>query len=165
MEDIDRAIHDRTIQTSAVLEMLGRKALEKMYGLMEASQNEAIQFKATQDLLDRSPETSKIQKHAISSFSLAGEDAKQLAAAMVQAAQIRQAFEGEVQGDYIRIPVDPIQDDSEALIYAEQAQLLAPLRQGDTGNTEGAEGRGPSATAGAEDLQSGNSVPEDPAAA
>lgn len=155
MDEIDKAIHDKSIQTSALLELIGREALTEMRGLMKKDDNLAIKFKAAQDLLDRSPETSKIQKHAISSFSLDGADAKQLAAAMVQAAQIRAAYEGEVTGDYVRIPVDPIQegpDDARQLPHAPEVRSL------DQVGTVGPSGRGQSVREGIAELQQGTAA-------
>ena len=146
MDEIDQALHDKSIQTSALLELLGREALVKMRDLMKDDGNKAIQFKAAQDLLDRAPETSKIQKHAVAGFSLAGEDAKQIAAALVQAAHVRAVVGDSVLGDIVRIPVDPTQEE----LHDAGEELQAnndQVRQGNSGVSQGPNERGTGAAA------------------
>ena len=53
MNEIDQKIEDKTIETSALIQSLGRKALSRMSTLMDAG-SEGVQFRAAQDLLDRS---------------------------------------------------------------------------------------------------------------
>ena len=86
MNEIDQKIEDKTIETSALIQVLGRKALGKMSQLMEGG-SEGVQFRSAQDLLDRSPETSKTQRIETVAFSLDGEDAASLAKAMLESAK------------------------------------------------------------------------------
>jgi hypothetical protein len=134
MDDLDQKLEDKIITTSAALELLARKALTKVGDLMENSGNQAIQLKAAQDLLDRNPETSKVQKIATAGFTLDAADAKEMAAALVASARIRLQFESDVQGDYVRVPVDPLQSIEELNISHEasnagQELLPAKIRQ------------------------------------
>lgn len=105
MDEIDQQIHDKTVDMSTVLQAVGREALSRMRGLMKESRNEAIVVKAAADLLDRSPETSKIQKHQVASFAVSGDDAKLLASAMVRSAQARAQFAEVTQSDFVRVPL------------------------------------------------------------
>lgn len=86
MSEIDEQIANKTIETSAIIQSLGRKALGKMGKLMETG-SEGVQFRSAQDLLDRSPETSKTQRIETIAFSLDGEDAATLAKAMIESAK------------------------------------------------------------------------------
>ena len=150
MAELDQKLEDKLISTSAALELLGRKALTKMGDLMENSGNQAIQLKAAQDLLDRSPETSKVQKIAAAGFTLDAADAKEMAAALVASARIRMQFEPEIMGDYVRVPVDPLQSIEELTISREasnagQELLPAQIRQkheGNLGDSRGTEASG-----------------------
>lgn len=105
MDRVEQEIHDKTVNMSAILDTLGREALVRMRGLMKESKNEAIQFKAAADLLDRSQETSKVQKHQVAAFTVGAEDAKMLAAAMLRSAQARGRYAEAAEGDFIRIPI------------------------------------------------------------
>jgi len=102
-DDIDAKIHDQTVQTSSVLQLIGREAILKLRGLMRGASSEGLQFKAAQDLADRSPETSKTIKAAIISAPLDSKDAKELAIAMVQAANARRTYASQVEGDFVRV--------------------------------------------------------------
>lgn len=109
-DEIDRQIHDQTIQVSSVLQLIGREALLKLRRLMNNSGSELIQFKAAQDLADRAPDTSKTIRAAIITAPLDSKDAKEIARAMVEAARARQEYSPQVQGDFVRVdlgkPVD-----------------------------------------------------------
>lgn len=108
-DDIDAAIHDRTINMSKVLALLGRKAVGKLNGLMD-SNSEMIQLKAAQDLADRSPETSKTIKHEVASISLSGQDAKEMAQALVESARSRDKFSHLVDGDFVKVESEQVKD-------------------------------------------------------
>jgi len=84
--DVHSMIADETVATSKVLQTLSRKALGKLANLMD-SDNENISFRAAQDLADRGPETQKTQRIQMDSLTLTGEDAKALAAAMVESSR------------------------------------------------------------------------------
>ena len=154
MEELDQKLEDKLITTSAALELLARKALTKVGDLMENSGNQAIQLKAAQDLLDRNPETSKVQKIATAGFTLDGADAKEISAALVASARIRQQFEDDIMGDYVRVPVDPLQSIEELTISHEasnagQELLPSQIRRkheshlGDTGGSTASGGNDP----------------------
>lgn len=104
MDEIETAIHDKTVSLSSVIEMVSREAVDEMRDLINHSQNEAIRLKAASDILDRNPETSKTQKHQLSSFSLGSEDAKALAAALVKSAEAQKLYGSQVMGDFVKIP-------------------------------------------------------------
>jgi len=100
--DVDRAIHDKNIALSVVIAMAARKALGRVNGLVD-SQNEHIALKAASDILDRNPETSKTQKLQVTSFSLEGQDAKEIAQALVRSAEVREKFNAIGEGDFVKI--------------------------------------------------------------
>lgn len=128
MDDIEAAIHDKTVSLSSVIESVSREAISEMRDLMNNSNNEAIRLKASSDILDRNPETSKTQKHQLSAFSLGSEDAKALAAALVKSAEATRLYGQAAVGDFVRIPQEP--ED------AGQRLLPAGLRQVDEGIAE-----------------------------
>lgn len=123
MDEIERSISDKTVQLSSVIEHVSREALSEMRSLMLDSQNEAIRLKAASDILDRNPETSKTQKHQLSSFSLSGEDAKALAAALVKSAEAQQLYASQATGDFVRVPTEG------DLTDAERQSLPAEVRR------------------------------------
>lgn len=155
IEEIDQLMMNRAVATSKLLEELGREALGEMRDLMKNQANIAIKFKAAQDLLDRSPETSKIQKHAVGTFSLDGADAKELSAALIHSAQIRRENLHLADSDYVRIPVDPILD-QEDMPDAGQGLQPTSLRQVNQGNGASDNRKGGEPQARAEDLRSGD---------
>lgn len=89
---------------SKVLELLGREAIGRIRGHMNNEDNPAsVQLKAAQDLADRSPETSKTIKHEVASISLSGQDAKEMAAALVESARSRERFSHVAEGDFVQV--------------------------------------------------------------
>lgn len=108
-------VDDKLIETSALMELLGREALQKMAGLMRFSNDENIILRSAQDLMDRAPTTSKVQKHQVESFTLSSEDAREIAKAMVESAQRRAEFREAAEGSFVRIK------DQEALPQGEVA--------------------------------------------
>lgn len=143
MDEIDAALNDKTIDMASILQMMGREAAKKMLTLMDHD-NAAIQFKAAQDLLDRSPDTSKVQKHQVATFSLDNKDAKELTAALIATARMRAGIPDEViEGDFVQIPIAVSAEDE----YAEQVHVVQAnaSRQGLTGEPHNSEGmdRGP----------------------
>lgn len=103
MAEVDDKVNDRMIDTSKLLEKLGRESLDRMAQLMRFSDSESITFKAAQDLMDRSSETSKVQKLQIESLTMSNKDAKGLAEAMVMAADLRRQFAEAATGDFIKV--------------------------------------------------------------
>ena len=100
---IDREIESDAVDMSKMLVTLGRRGVRNIAQLMENGESEQVRFKAAQDLADRSPETSKIQKHAVASFSIEGEDAKAIAAALVESATVSRQFAEVGSGDFVRV--------------------------------------------------------------
>lgn len=104
--EADRMIEDRTVQLSAAIALLARKALKKVGQLVD-SNNEHVSLKASVDLLDRNPETSKIQRHQVTSFNIDHEDTKDLVAALVAGAKVREKYSDLAKGDVVRVDLGP----------------------------------------------------------
>lgn len=137
MDDIERSIHDKTVSLSSVIENVSREAVSEMRDLLNHSQNEAIRLKAASDILDRNPETSKTQKHQLSSFSLGSEDAKSLAAALVKSAEAQRLYAQAAAGDYVRIPQEADGASPQIGDYnARQGLLFTEVRQVNQGVAE-----------------------------
>lgn len=79
----------KAVNVSALIASLSEKAVRKISTLMDKGGSEAIQLAAAKDLLDRNPETSKTQKVQVDDLTIMNQDAKLLAAAMVEAARLR----------------------------------------------------------------------------
>lgn len=135
MDEVQQQIHDKTVDLSTVIKTVSREALKTQVELMRSTNNEAIKLKATQDFLDRNPETSKVQKHQVESFSISSEDARALAEAMVRSAALRQmphSQEASV-GDFVRIPMEDLNADQG--IVPEVRQLNPPNLLGASGQS------------------------------
>lgn len=104
-DEIQRQIDDKTVETSAIIELLGRKALGKMAQLMDGSVSEHIQLKAAMDLADRAQSTSKTQKLQVESITISGQDAKALAAALVESNREREKYEHVIESGMVEIDV------------------------------------------------------------
>jgi len=162
IDEIQAKIQDKTVDLSSIIQLVSREAVDEMRALLKESKNEAIRLKAASDILDRNPETSKTQKHQVSSFSLTGEDAKSLAAALVMSARAQQAV-APVTGDFIRIPTE---QEEEAYTDAGQRLLTSALRQVDKvgdGNPSSPDGQGVEVHNLRASQASGRPAPEDPA--
>lgn len=105
IDEMHGMINDKTVDTSVVIERLGRMALGKLAGLMH-SDNEHIVLKAAQDLADRAPSTSKTTKLQVDHLTLHGEDAKALAKALVESAQDDSEFDEVLEGDFVEVDID-----------------------------------------------------------
>lgn len=103
ISETQRRVLDNSIDTTQVLQELGRKALSTIVGVMESSGNEALKLKAAVDLADRSPETSKVARSAVATLTLNGEDAERLAEALVSAARVRSQFTHVTEGDFVKV--------------------------------------------------------------
>lgn len=106
VQRINALIEDETVEIGKALRLAGRRAVTKIVNTMENASSEVLQFKAAQDLADRSPETSKTQKLAVTSFSLTGDDVRDLARSMVEAAEAKRDFADVAKGDFVKVDVD-----------------------------------------------------------
>lgn len=109
---VDEMLQDQTVQMSAVLRIIGRKAIQKINNLMEQSQDEKVVFKAAVDLADRNPETSKVQRHEVLTAVVDGEAAKDLARALVESAKVHQLYGERMRSDYVQVDLE-VQDGSQ----------------------------------------------------
>lgn len=91
MKTAHQLIEEHANDTNALIAKLSHRAIEVIGTLMEDAGKEDVRLRAAVDLADRGPETAKIQKHQVESFTLASTDARALAEAMVAAAQVRNA--------------------------------------------------------------------------
>lgn len=91
LNDLEGRLADDALDMSVVQRTLGRAALIKIAKLMDSG-NETVALKAAQDIADRSPEVSKIQRHEVATISLGTDDAKALAAALVESAKARESY-------------------------------------------------------------------------
>ena len=116
MQAHEDKVDEKLIETSALMDLLGREALSKMGGLMRFSADEQIVLRASADLMDRSPVTMKIHKAQVESFTLSGKDAKEIAAAMVESQRMRELHDAAADGDFVKIPsqVEVRKDEEEA---------------------------------------------------
>lgn len=151
IDEIQQRIEDKTVDLSAVVAEVSREALTTVRKLMKDSHNEAIKLKAASDILDRNPETSKTQKIQASSFSLSGEDAKQLAAALVLSAKVQQQVP-PVTGDFVQIPLDKSEEE---FSDAGQRLLASAVRQVDQVRELSAQGRGAESSDSITELRTG----------
>jgi hypothetical protein len=103
--DMDSTIQDESIALSKIIAMLSRRAAGRLSQLMD-SDNEHIALKASSDILDRNPETSKSIKATVTSFSLSGEDAKAIAASLVESAKVRDQYKELAQGDFVKVNME-----------------------------------------------------------
>lgn len=100
MDELQRKIDERAIDMNVLMERLSYEAVGRIRNLMRNSESEAIVLKASQDLLDRNPATSKTQRHQIEAVSISGKDAKALAEALVAGRAIKTEFAEAAQGNY-----------------------------------------------------------------
>lgn len=83
-------IDAETVDMATLLHKLSVKALGKIEETMDSSGSEHLRFKAAQDLADRGPQTTKVQRHQVESVRMDAKDVAALASTMVEAARIRQ---------------------------------------------------------------------------
>ncbi len=101
-------VQDETVEMATVLRNAGRAAVDKIVSTMNDSSSEGLQFKAAQDLADRSPETSKTQKVAVATFSLEGKDVAELSRALAEAAEVRRQHTRFAEGNHVMTAADDI---------------------------------------------------------
>lgn len=107
VDNVDQQIEDQSVEMSTVLRTVGREAIKRIRQLMVGSTRDDIALKAAVDLADRNPETSKIQRHEVASVHMGPAEAKELAAALVEGARVRERYVADVQGDFIRVDSSP----------------------------------------------------------
>jgi hypothetical protein len=103
MSQGESKMDEKLLETSQLMDLLGREALMKMGGLMRFSGDENIILRASADLMDRAPATQKVQKHRVESFTISSSDAKEIARAMVESARERERFDSAARGDFVKI--------------------------------------------------------------
>ncbi|MGH8621489.1 MAG: hypothetical protein ACRET3_05055 [Burkholderiales bacterium] len=103
--EVDQAIHNKSVALSAVIALIARRAARKMNELIDSS-NDHVALKASADILDRNPETSKMQRHTVTAFNLDSTDAKELAAALVAGAKVREKYSAITEGDFVKVNLE-----------------------------------------------------------
>lgn len=83
------SVDDANLDMTKLLHKLSIAALDTIASTMSHGSSEALRLKAAQDLADRGPQTSKVQKHQVESWRIDPADAQRIAQAMVETAQIR----------------------------------------------------------------------------
>jgi len=131
LDETDRAMADKTISLSATIAALARKAAARM-GELIVSGNEHVALKASSDILDRTPETSKNLKVTNTNWNLDSADAKELAAALVQGARVKETYAEIAAGDFVRVELEAEPNGKEA-----EGQALRQVDNGDAGDSKG----------------------------
>jgi len=90
MKTAHELIEQHANDTNMLIQKLSHRAIQVLGTLMEDAGKEDVRLRAAQDLADRGPETSKIQRHQVESFTLAGSDARALAESIMMAATARE---------------------------------------------------------------------------
>lgn len=96
MDEVD----DANIDVAKVLHQLSVNALTVIERTMHEAGSEALRLKAAQDLADRGPQTGKVQRHQVESWHVDPAEAKLLAAAMLEAAEVRQSASHVLSGSH-----------------------------------------------------------------
>jgi len=93
LESCQNEVSDRILDMGALLHRLSIQAIDKIADTMENGSNENLRLKAAIDLADRGPQTMKSQKVEVGGgLVLAHADAREIAEAMVRAAEIRAQY-------------------------------------------------------------------------
>lgn len=100
---LDLRIQNEAEDIAVVLRTVGREAVMEIRKVMKQGSNEKLRLEAAKDLADRSTETSKILKAQITTASLGAADAKELAAALVEAAKSQAEYRAATQGNFVRV--------------------------------------------------------------
>lgn len=141
MSEIQESIEDKAVSMSAILVMAGRKAVGHIAEVMEdQNAKPELRLKAAIDLADRSPESTKVQKHQIEGLSIAGQDAQALAEALVAGARITAEFGHEVVRDFVKVKVDSEQPTREIFLNGGQPGQPSEVRRSDEEPVAGTEG-------------------------
>lgn len=106
INEMEARIEDGTVEMSQVLQELGRKAIVNMARLMESSGKDEVKLRAAVELAERSPETQKIMRAEVTSLTLSGEDAKELARAMIESRTQSEQFDHIASDGLIEVDTD-----------------------------------------------------------
>lgn len=106
MKSAHNIIEENAHDVNLLIKRLSERAIGVIGTLMEDASKEDIRLRAAQDLADRGPETAKIQKHQVESFTLSGADARAIAESMVAAAAVRGTYEELKTEDFVRVNTD-----------------------------------------------------------
>ena len=120
MNTLDQRLEDKTLETSAIIDRLSKRALTVIEQIMEDGKIEGIRLKAAIDLADRGPETSKIQKHQVESFSLTGSDAQMIAEALAQGRTVKEVFGHVADQGFDRVAIDSPRTDSQLQLFPDE---------------------------------------------
>jgi hypothetical protein len=122
MKSAHNIIEENAHDTNLLIQKLSHRAIAVIGTLMEDAGKEDVRLRAAQDLADRGPETAKIQKHQVESFTLSSSDARAIAESMVQAAAVKKTYSHLEKEDFDKVNVDsPVE-----VIKAEE-QLALPI--------------------------------------
>lgn len=116
-------INNTALQTNQLIDKLSRRAIEVIGTTMEDASSEALRLKAAIDLADRGPETSKIHKHQVESFSITAQDARAIAESMVAAAAVRARHGDLVENNFDRVNLDAADDLTPIVVPNPQLKL------------------------------------------
>jgi hypothetical protein len=105
ISEVDRAISDKNTSLSELIQLMARKAAQKLNSLVD-SNNEHVALKAVGEVLDRTPETSRTMKHQVTSFKMESSDAAALALALVEGARAKEKFIALASGDFVKVDTD-----------------------------------------------------------
>jgi hypothetical protein len=106
MAQQDEMLDKAAANLSGFIRAISAEATVRMTQLMRNASSEAIQFRAAQDLMDRNPDLSKVQKHQVDSVSIDGKDAQRLAEALVAASSVRREYKALAEGNYIKVSTE-----------------------------------------------------------
>jgi hypothetical protein len=122
MQSAHNIIEENAHDVNLLIQKLSVRAIGVIGTLMEDASKEDVRLKAAQDLADRGPETAKIQKHQVESFTLSSSDARAIAESMVQAAAVKKKFSNLESEDF-----DMVNTDSPAEVIRAEEQLALPI--------------------------------------
>jgi hypothetical protein len=91
LAQLDQELMSDTVDMNKALTRLSRIAVGRIAGLMDSDKQD-IALKAAIDLADRGPETQKVQRLEIASFTMDGKDVEALAAALVESARTKAEY-------------------------------------------------------------------------
>lgn len=113
LEDTSAQIHERAVDVGALLHRLSLEAIGTIDHIRKNGTTEDIRLKASIDLADRGPQTGKIQKHQVESFTLAGKDVENIRRAMLEGADVQSLY-GEVAQDFEQVTTTSTSDASKS---------------------------------------------------